>query len=141
MEALGAAASIAQFVLLSLKCVKEAHDALSACRDGPAVVKLLASEFLCVQNILERLRQSANIPASPTLDAHIQQTIEDLCSRAVSLVDLQATPGDKGGKRLLKRLKIVVGESDVNRIRNELGQLIAVLNLRLSALSWLVLLS
>lgn len=55
MEALGGAASVAQFVLLSLKCVKEAHEAISSFQDGPDILKLLSDEFLRVQEILERL--------------------------------------------------------------------------------------
>ncbi|KAI6748263.1 hypothetical protein HG531_008805 [Fusarium graminearum] len=96
MEALGAAASITQFVLLSLKCVKEAHDALSQYKDGPDILKRLRNDLLCAQNILETLRHSANVPANPVLDAHIQQSIGGICSIAEHLVKLQATPGDNG---------------------------------------------
>ncbi|KAH7197902.1 uncharacterized protein B0J16DRAFT_329304 [Fusarium flagelliforme] len=136
MEALGGAASVAQFVLLSLKCVKETHEALSTFKDGPDILKLLSDDFLRVQDILERLHQSTSTSADSALDAHIQQSIQALCSRAVSLVSLQATPGDSGGKRFWKQLKTVVSESDVNRVRDELGQLVIILNLRLSGLSW-----
>uniref|UniRef100_A0A098DNM1 Azaphilone pigments biosynthesis cluster protein L N-terminal domain-containing protein n=1 Tax=Gibberella zeae (strain ATCC MYA-4620 / CBS 123657 / FGSC 9075 / NRRL 31084 / PH-1) TaxID=229533 RepID=A0A098DNM1_GIBZE len=136
MEALGAAASITQFVLLSLKCVKEAHDALSQYKDGPDILKRLRNDLLCAQNILETLRHSANVPANPVLDAHIQQSIEGICSIAEHLVKLQATPGDNGGKRLWKHLKIVLSENDMNRIRSELAQIVNNLNVRLSVLSW-----
>ena len=136
MEAVGAAASLTQFALLALKCVKEAHEALSSFKDGPYILKLLSNDFLRVQGILERLHRSASTSADSALDAHIQQSIQALCSRAVSLVSLQATPGDNGGKRLWKQIKTVVSESDVKRIRDELGQLVIILNLRLSGLSW-----
>ncbi|CZS74476.1 unnamed protein product [Fusarium graminearum] len=135
MEALGAAASITQFVLLSLKCVKEAHDALSQYKDGPDILKRLRNDLLCAQNILETLRHSANVPANPVLDAHIQQSIGGICSIAEHLVKLQATPGDNGGKRLWKHLKIVLSENDMNRIRSELAQIVNNLNVRLSVLS------
>ncbi|RGP66883.1 hypothetical protein FSPOR_6265 [Fusarium sporotrichioides] len=136
MEGLGAAASVAQFVLISLKCVKEAHDALSQYKDGPEILKRLINDLLGVQNILEALRQSENVSANTTLDAHIQQSIEGLCSIAEYLVELQATPGDKGGKRLWKHLKIVLSENDMNRIRSGLAQIVNNLNFRLSVLSW-----
>ncbi|GKU02493.1 hypothetical protein FLAG1_04099 [Fusarium langsethiae] len=87
-------------------------------------------------NILEALRQSENVSANTTLDVHIQQSIEGLCSIAEYLVELQATPGDKGGKRLWKHLKIVLSENDMNRIRSELAQIVNNLNFRLSVLSW-----
>lgn len=57
----------------------------------------------------------------------------------MSLVSLQVTSGDSGAKRFWKQLKTVVSDSDVKRIRDELGQLVIILNLRLSGLSWLVL--
>ena len=139
MEAVGAAASLTQFALLALKCAKETHEALSSFKDGPDILKLLSNDFLRVHDILKRLHQSASTSADSALDAHIQQSIQTLCSRAVSLVSLQATPGDNGGKRLWKQIKTVVSESDVKRIREELGQLAVILNLRLSGLSWLVL--
>ncbi|RBR17122.1 uncharacterized protein FIESC28_06624 [Fusarium coffeatum] len=136
MEAVGAAASVAQFALLALKCVKEAHEALSSFKDSPDILRLLSNDFLRVHDILERLHQSTYTSADSALDAHIQQSIQDICSRAVSLVSLQATPGDNRGKRFSKQLKSVVSESDVKRIRDELGQLVIILNLRLSGLSW-----
>jgi exonuclease VII small subunit len=138
MEALGAAASVTQFVLLSLKCVKEAHDALSQYKDGPDILKRLENDLLGVQNILEALRQSENVLANRPLDAQIKQSIEDLCSIAERLVELQTTPGDKGSRRFWKHLKIVLSENDMNRIRSELAQIVNNLNLRLSVLSWSV---
>ncbi|CEI40906.1 hypothetical protein FVEN_g1467 [Fusarium venenatum] len=135
MEALGAAASVTQFVLLSLKCVKEAHDALSQYKDGPDILKRLANDFLGVQNILEALCYSENVAGNTTLDAYIQQSIKSLCLIAERLVELQITPGDKGGKRLWQHLKIVLSEDDMNRIRSELAQIVNILNLRLLVLS------
>jgi len=113
MEALGGAASVAQFVLLSLKCVKEAHEAISSFKDGRNILK-----------ILERLHQSTSTSDDSALDAHVQQSIQALGSRAVLLVSLQVTPGDSGAKRFWKQLKTVVSDSDVKRIRDELGQLV-----------------
>ncbi|KAJ4266220.1 hypothetical protein NW762_004201 [Fusarium torreyae] len=135
MEALGAAASITQFALLSLKCVKEVHNTLSAIKDGPAIVQLVASNFLLLQDILERLVQSPAASANPALDGHIRQCIQNVCSRAEPIAQLQATPGDRSAGRFWKRLKIIVSESDLNRIRSELNQLVTILNLRLCGLS------
>ncbi|OBS19640.1 hypothetical protein FPOA_11365 [Fusarium poae] len=135
MEALGAAASVTQFVLLSLKCVKEAHDALSQYKDGPDILKRLTNDLLGVQHILEVLRQSENVLANRPLVAHIKQSLEGLCSIAKRLIELQTTPGDKGSRRFWKHLKIVLSENDMNRIRSELAQIVNNLNLRLSVLS------
>ncbi|KAF4445996.1 hypothetical protein F53441_10302 [Fusarium austroafricanum] len=134
MEALGAAASIAQFAALSLKCVKEVHNALAAIKDGPAGVQLLAGDFLLLQDILQRLDQSRVASDNPALDRHIQQSIEALCSRAEKIVELQTTPADRTGIRFWKRLKVVVSENDIDRIRSETIQLVGTLNLRINGI-------
>ncbi|KAM0502249.1 hypothetical protein ACHAP8_003786 [Fusarium lateritium] len=126
MEALGAAASVTQFVLLSLKCVKEAHDALSQYKDGPDILNRLRNDLLGVQNILEALCQSENASTNTPLDAHIKQSIEGLCSIAERLIELQTTPGDKGSRRFWKHLKLVLSENDMNRIRNLQGRLSSI---------------
>ncbi|XEU95282.1 hypothetical protein FSHL1_000566 [Fusarium sambucinum] len=135
MEALGAAASVTQFVLLSLKCVKEAHGALSQYKDGPDILNRLRNDLLGVQNILEALCQSENASTNTPLDAHIKQSIEGLCSIAERLIELQTTPGDKGSRRFWKHLKLVLSENDMNRIRSELAQIVNILNSRLLVLS------
>ncbi|KAM0562978.1 hypothetical protein ACHAPJ_001821 [Fusarium lateritium] len=135
MEALGAAASIVQFALLSLKCVKEVHNTLSAVKDGPAIVQLVASDFLLLQDILERLIQSPVASSNPALDGHIRQCIQNVCSRAGSITKLQVTPGNRSIGRFWKQLKIIANENDLNRIRSELNQLVTILNLRLCGLS------
>ncbi|KAF4975089.1 hypothetical protein FZEAL_8090 [Fusarium zealandicum] len=135
MEGVGAAASVSQFVLIGLKLAKEIHNTLSAIRDGPAIVKLLAIDIISLQGILEQLARSPAAANDTALDGHVGQSIQNLCSRAEPIVKFQVAPKDKRAGRFWKRLKVVVGENDLHRIRAEVTQIVTVLNLRLGVSS------
>ncbi|KAM5355218.1 hypothetical protein ACJ41O_001864 [Fusarium nematophilum] len=119
MEAVGAGANVLAFVVLGIKCAKLIHDTLSAVKDGPAIVQLLANDILQLQGILDAILRCADY----------------LRLRAEAVEKLQIATKDKGTGRFWKRLKGVVSENELHRIRSEVTEMVAVLNLRLTGLS------
>ncbi|KAI8719634.1 hypothetical protein NCS52_00744600 [Fusarium sp. LHS14.1] len=138
MEAIGVGANVLAFVLLSIKSAKVAHDTLSAIKDGPKVVRDLTGNVLQLQGILEKLKEpctAASTDALDGLEGQVRQCTEDLGELAELIQKFQASTRDKFARKLWKRLKVVVGEKDLERFNRQVEQKASLLNVRLSTLS------
>ncbi|KAF5677368.1 hypothetical protein FHETE_1881 [Fusarium heterosporum] len=112
MEGLGAAASIATFVTIA----KSIHDALSAIKDGPQIIRHLSDEIAQLESVLQRLSQSS----FSSVDAADQSAL-------IALVKKRPGRG-----RIWRKLKLCFTEKDLDQIRHVVRGHVQLLTCRLS---------
>lgn len=138
MEPLSAGASVLSFLGLALRSAKAIHEVLSTVKDGPKNVQRLADEVAQLQSILERLSQIQTTPiddtASTNLRSLVSKCVADITAFEAKLQRLGLSADDRRIGRLWRRLKAVVSEKDLERMRDVVRAYMLALNVSLSLL-------
>src|SRR5215469_13337511 len=138
MEAVSAGASVLTFLGLALKSAKAIHEVLSAIKDGPQNVQSLVNEVTQLQTILERLSHvHAGLTASAdssNLTSYASRCASDTNAFEKQLHCLRLSANDRRVGRFWKRLKVIVSENDLKRMRAIIHGHIMALNLELGLL-------
>ncbi|KAL5609486.1 hypothetical protein FOVSG1_004167 [Fusarium oxysporum f. sp. vasinfectum] len=118
MEAIGVGASILTFITFA----HSIHSALSAIKDGPEVIRLLADEIAKLESILQRLNQVSfvsidNIDRSQ-LEGLAKKCKDDLVKLDSRLKSLDVSTSDGRRGHLWRKLKLCFSEKDLDHIRH-----------------------
>ncbi|KAB5566289.1 hypothetical protein GE09DRAFT_731908 [Coniochaeta sp. 2T2.1] len=138
-DPLSAGASVVAFLGVAWWSAKAIHETLSAVKDGPRNVQRLADDVKQLQDILGRISallvgsaHNTDLDELATLSGKCQSDLADFASK---LQRLHLTPNDRRMGKLWKRLKAAIGEKDIDRMRDIIGDYILVLNIRLTLLT------
>ncbi|KAH7212272.1 hypothetical protein DER44DRAFT_214536 [Fusarium oxysporum] len=118
MEAIGVGASILTFITFA----HSIHSALSAIKDGPEVIRLLADEIAKLESILQRLNQVSfvsidNIDRSQ-LESLAKKCKDDLVKLDSRLKSFDVSTSDGRRGHLWRKLKLCFSEKDLDHIRH-----------------------
>ncbi|KAB5582935.1 hypothetical protein GE09DRAFT_948401 [Coniochaeta sp. 2T2.1] len=138
-DPLSAGASVVAFLGVAWSSAKAIHEILSAVKDGPRNVQRLADDVKQLQDILGRISallvgsaHNTDLDELATLSGRCQSDLADFASK---LQSLHLTPNDRRMGNLWKRLRAAMGEKDLDRMRDVIGNYISVLNIRLTLLT------
>ncbi|KAK7909080.1 hypothetical protein PG985_014958 [Apiospora marii] len=134
-EALGLGANVVSFVVVAAQLAKKTYETFSAIKDGPEIVRRVASQINQVYWILEGLRNNKAALDDPALAGHLQVCFNEMSSAAVLVEKLQLSPAERRGGRLWKRLRTFLGEKDLERLNQQLIGVASSLNLRMQGAS------
>jgi len=143
MEALGAGANTLAFLLLALKCAKEAHNLLSDIKDAPSKVNALASDIRFLQGILERFSNltDAQLRLIPTheaasFEALVRNCYEEISAIADWLRPIYAFPSEGRAWKVVKRIYASLREKDLEGKRTTIHWQALKLDLYLALLQF-----
>ncbi|KAI0542762.1 ankyrin [Xylaria digitata] len=134
MEALGAGANAAAFVVIAAQLSKLLYTTFNSIKDGPDDVRKIANHMLQLHRVLEQLKLSPLAAHDDALTRHIALCVKDLNLLANEITKLQFLPGEQRTGRMWKRFKCFVDERKLDNIRDQLVQHISTLNFRHSVL-------
>ncbi|KAI1011900.1 hypothetical protein LB503_004280 [Fusarium chuoi] len=123
MEAVGAGASILTFITVAFSVTQSIHSALSAIKDGPQVIRLLADEISQLRSILHRLNE---------LNGLAKKCKDDLSALNSRLESFDVATSDGRRGRLWRNLKLSFSEKDLDQIRHVVRGHVQHLTVRLN---------
>ncbi|KAF4971009.1 hypothetical protein FSARC_2112 [Fusarium sarcochroum] len=136
MEAVGASASVLTFLTVAFSVTKSIHDALSAIKDGPQVIRYLNDEVAQLESILQRLSQAS----FASIDAADKSELEGLAKKCkddltdfeskLRLPDVSGADGRRD--KLWRKLKLCFTEKDIDQMRHVVRGHIQLLTIRLN---------
>ncbi|KAI0478683.1 hypothetical protein GGR56DRAFT_334682 [Xylariaceae sp. FL0804] len=131
MEAIGAGANVAAFVVIGLQSAKICYNTLSAIKDGPVIVQQVANDVLQLDWIL-RDQSTARAAAQDTpLVGYIRICREQLDEMAAAIGKFQTTPDERKAGKLWKRFKSFLGEKRLEIIGANISRQVGFLGLRI----------
>ncbi|KAI0805511.1 ankyrin [Xylaria sp. FL0064] len=134
MEALGAGANVAAFVVVAAQLSKVLYTTFISIKDGPGAVRRVTNHMQQLHRVLEQLKLSPLIAHDDTLIEHIALCVKDLNQLADDVMKLQVLPGEQRTGRLWKRFWCFLDEKKLDEIRDQLIQHTSTLSLRHSVL-------
>ncbi|KAI1359227.1 hypothetical protein F5Y08DRAFT_86020 [Xylaria arbuscula] len=134
MEALGAGASAATFVIAAAQLSKFLYITFCSIKDGPDAVRKVASHMQQLHGVLEQLKLSPLAAHDDALVGHIALCVKDLNQLADGVTRLQFLPGEKRAGKLWKRFRCFLDEKKLEDIQHQLIQHTSTLGLRHSVL-------
>ncbi|KAI1300453.1 hypothetical protein F5Y03DRAFT_228573 [Xylaria venustula] len=134
MDALGASANAAAFVVIAAQLSKALYAAFRSIKDGPDAVRKVTSHMQQLHGVLEQLKLSPLAAHDDALVGHITLCIKDLNQLADAVMRLQFLPSEQKTGRLWKRFKCFLDEKKLDDIRDQLIQHTSTLSLRHSIL-------
>lgn len=136
MEAVGAGASILTFITVAFSVTQSIHSALSAIKDGPQVIRLLADEISQLRSILHRLNEvsfvSINDIDKSQLNGLAKKCKDDLSALNSRLESFDVATSDGRRGRLWRNLKLSFSEKDLDQIRHVVRGHVQHLTVRLN---------
>ncbi|CAJ2504425.1 Uu.00g118190.m01.CDS01 [Anthostomella pinea] len=138
MEAIGAGANVAAFVVIGLQLAKNVYKTLSTIKDGPAIVQRVANDVNQLHWILEQLRHSQAAVHDASLAGHIGLCVQELSSVADTVQKLQFSSNELTTGNMWKRFKSFLDEKSLDMISAQVTRHAASLSLRLNIISRLV---
>ncbi|KAI7760616.1 hypothetical protein LZL87_009500 [Fusarium oxysporum] len=131
MEAIGVGASILTFITFA----HSIHSALSAIKDGPEVIRLLADEIAKLESILQQLKKVSFVSIDDIdksrLDCLAKKCKDDLAALDCQLKSLDVSASDGRRGRLWRKLKLCFSEKELDQIRNVVRGHVQHLGIRL----------
>ncbi|KAI1278884.1 ankyrin [Xylaria sp. FL0933] len=134
MEALGAGANVAAFVVVAAQLSKVLYTTFISIQDGPDAVRRVTNHMQQLHGVLEQLKLSPLIAHDDALIGHIALCVKDLNQLADDVMKLQVLPGEQRTGRLWKRFRCFLDEKKLDEIRDQLIQHTSTLSLRHSVL-------
>ncbi|KAI0975810.1 ankyrin [Xylaria arbuscula] len=134
MEAIGAGANVATFVVIAAQLSKILYTTFHGIKDGPDAVRRVAGHMQQLHGVLEQLRLSPLAVHDDALVGHITLCIKDLNHLADDVGKLQFLPSEQRTGRLWKRFKCFLDKEKLDDIRDQLIQHTSTLSLRHSIL-------
>ncbi|KAJ3575075.1 hypothetical protein NPX13_g4157 [Xylaria arbuscula] len=134
MEALGAGASAATFVIAAAQLSKFLYTTFCSIKDGPDAVRKVASHMQQLHGVLEQLKLSPLVAHDDALVGHIALCVKDLNQLADAVTRLQFLPGEKRAGKLWKKFRCFLDEKKLKDIQDQLIQHTSTLGLRHSVL-------
>ncbi len=138
MEAFGAGANVAAFLVVAAQLSKVLYTTFCGIKDGPDAVREVTSHMQQLHGVLEQLKLSPLAAHDDALVGHIALCVKDLNQLADDVMKLQFLPGEQKTGRLWKRFKCFLDEKKLDNIRDQLLLHTNTLGFRHSVLQRLV---
>lgn len=140
MDAVGGTASVLALVGFALQSTKTIYQAISGIKNGPEQVQQLASAVYNLQLVLTQISTCRAVKlAGPETNLKVITDLIEACNKNVStyeneLMKVQISLNDKKAGKAWKKIKTVLKENDLRRMRTEVNNYVAALGLQLNLL-------